>query len=275
MNVNTDVELTNNVFDGTSARDNRLYFATNELASEIIGSFDIKDKDVLTVLGSGDQAFHFYNNGARKVDVFDINRLAIYYYYLRRWTITYLKMSYPPFNFDGTFILDLLSHVVPRDDKEQNAILYWKEIASLLKKTNIDSKKLFHYSIYTKYDESIFDNTNLEQILNEDSFSFYNFDIARIINSLKKYDVVYVSNIADYVDKSGTFDNYKQNLKKLIKKDGIIICSSIAEYGFPKGFEKLKEDFIWHDIRQGSNLDVGRRIGYCYTKKRLKDRLVK
>ena len=48
-----------------------------------------------TVLASGDQAFYFYDNGAKKVDLFDINKLSIYYYYLRVWIIKYLGRFYP------------------------------------------------------------------------------------------------------------------------------------------------------------------------------------
>lgn len=53
------------------------------------------------MLGSGDQAFHFLNRDAKSVDVFDINRLSIYYYYLRIWLIKYMNEFYPnDFNYD-------------------------------------------------------------------------------------------------------------------------------------------------------------------------------
>ena len=55
----------------------RGYFSTNE-SLKYIKSFDIKDKDVLTVCGSGDQAFISLINGAKKVDAFDNNPLQYY-----------------------------------------------------------------------------------------------------------------------------------------------------------------------------------------------------
>ena len=51
----------------------RVYFDTNEACDDIISKYDFKDKKVLTVLASGDQAFHFYENGAKSVYLFDIN----------------------------------------------------------------------------------------------------------------------------------------------------------------------------------------------------------
>ena len=43
----------------------RVYSETNEACDKIISKFDVKDKSILTVLGSGDQAFQFYINGAK------------------------------------------------------------------------------------------------------------------------------------------------------------------------------------------------------------------
>ena len=55
----------------------KVYFETNEKCDKIISNYDVKDKSVLTVLGSGDQAFQFYKHGAKNVDLFDVNKLTI------------------------------------------------------------------------------------------------------------------------------------------------------------------------------------------------------
>ena len=67
-----------------------LYFSSNENFNNLFSSFDFKDKDVFSIVGSGDQALYFYNQGARQVDLYDINIVSIYYYYLRLWCIKYL-----------------------------------------------------------------------------------------------------------------------------------------------------------------------------------------
>ena len=80
-----------NVFDDHEYDDRyaTIYFHSNERSKEIFSEINVKNKDVLTVLGSGDQAFYLYDNGAKSVDMFDKNKLAIYYYYLRTWVIVY------------------------------------------------------------------------------------------------------------------------------------------------------------------------------------------
>ena len=56
---------------------------------------NVEGRDVLTVLGSGDQALYMYDRGAKSVYLFDKNNLTLYYYYLRVWTIEYLNEFYP------------------------------------------------------------------------------------------------------------------------------------------------------------------------------------
>ena len=77
-----------------------LYFSTNEPINELFSSVGIEDKEVLTVLASSDQYFYscFYN--AKSIDTFDKNRLTIYYYYLRIWTMEHLNSFYPKDYFD-------------------------------------------------------------------------------------------------------------------------------------------------------------------------------
>ena len=59
---------------------NTLFFSTNENLDKLFSKIDVNGKNVLSVLWSGDHAFHLYNNGSSSVDVFDVNKLTIYYY---------------------------------------------------------------------------------------------------------------------------------------------------------------------------------------------------
>ena len=127
--ISYDIERTKDVFtldyeEGYIQYD-RIYNSSNDSYRSIISNFDIKDKKVLSVLGSGDQAFHLYKSGAKIVDVFDINKLTIYYYFLRIWIIKYLGRAYPPYDFDNQYIINLLGHVSPTSQLEQNAYNYW------------------------------------------------------------------------------------------------------------------------------------------------------
>ena len=265
--VDEDIDITRATLSGR--RSAKVYYETNEYVGEILDNFDVQNKNVLTVLGSGDQAFHFYNKGAKRVDVFDKNPLTIYYYYLRRWVITYLKKSYPDFNFNSNFLRDLLKNVVPRDDREKDALEYWNKYVNLLDRLNFKSEYLFQERVLFKKDDE-FDCEKLSKILDSDDFNFYNIDIANQVKIPRKYDIVYTSNISHYVKKSGTFNSYRLNLKRLLNKNGIIISSCISGYGsLEEERSVLEKNFSHHilpEIYEPHLLD-SYSPGYYYTKK--------
>lgn len=267
--ISCDIELTRKVLTG-NANSNiyNIYFETNEYISDILDNFDIKNKTVLTVIGSGDQAFHFYNRGAKKVDLFDINQLAIHYYYLRRWTIIYLGKSYPDYNFDERFLKNILSKVEPKNELEFNSYNYWNSFIDLLNELAVGSSQLFNYSIM-KRNENIFDNTNLNNILKNDIFNYYNVDIARKVKIPGKYDIIYTSNISDYVFMTGNFNLYRLNLKKLLKKSGIIISSKLNGFSGIDDEDIMKKSFVYHDLPDVyfTNEEKFMPPGYYYTKK--------
>ena len=96
-NVSKDLIGTFYVNKGYRSRNyDKVYYSTNEQIESLFSSFDFKDKNVLSVLSSGDQALYFLYNGAKRVDVFDQNKLTKYYYFLRLWCIKYLDELYPP-----------------------------------------------------------------------------------------------------------------------------------------------------------------------------------
>ena len=79
--VERDLKYTEDILEKNETPWNygRIYSSANDSMDYIIPLLDIKDKDILTVLGSGDQAFHFYENGATNIELYDINKLALYY----------------------------------------------------------------------------------------------------------------------------------------------------------------------------------------------------
>ena len=55
-----------------------LFFQSNDRLTDLFSKLDVYGKNVLTVLGSGDQALYFYDADAKSVDLFDKNKLSIY-----------------------------------------------------------------------------------------------------------------------------------------------------------------------------------------------------
>lgn len=54
----------------------KIYMHTTENIKDFLSCFDLNEKSVLTVAGSGDQLLNAYALGATSVDIFDINPLA-------------------------------------------------------------------------------------------------------------------------------------------------------------------------------------------------------
>ena len=66
--VDVDVLNTIDTLNGNGKMNyNLLFSASNELLKPIFSNFDFMGKDVLSVLGSGDQAFHFFKKDNSKI----------------------------------------------------------------------------------------------------------------------------------------------------------------------------------------------------------------
>ena len=218
----------------------KIYFKSNEFLNELFKNVDLKDKNVLTVVGSGDQSFLCYENGAKSVDLFDINKLAIYYYYIRIWVIENFNTYYPDQNLDKNYIKELLKYVNPKTEEEMQAYLYWSRYVNTY---FIKNGSLFFKSSFMN-DIDIDGLKTIKERLKTRSFTTYNLDISKPWNHDKKYDVIIVSNISDYVLRDNhSFCVYRDNLDNLLEDNGIIVCSRIhSSCSFEK--ETFRDKFI-------------------------------
>ena len=243
----------------------RLYFQSNELLHKIFSNFDLEGKDVLTVAGSGDQAFHCYKNGAKSIDLFDKNPLTIYYFYLRRWVVEYLNLFYPDKSFTSKDIKRLLKKVIVRSDYENDSIEYWEK---LIKEKDFRFTKLFWKDLVQQKQSNDFNDLFLIKNRLSDNFSFYNLDITKYLISNKKYDVIITSNISDYYGNAFTLAGYEDNLKGMLKDDGIIVCSNLSQDRVG-----LIEELVFEDdftiTPMPEDMSWGRKmsLGYVYKKK--------
>lgn len=209
-------------------RCDQIYFNSNERLNDIFDKFNFKDKRIFSVLGSGDQAFHLINRGARKIDLFDCNNIAFYYFYLRIWMIKYFDMFYYSNHLNSTFIKNLICKVKPANNNENNALYFWQKIIKM--------------NIFDEYEDSIFvrnsicmannkidDLKKLKYYLKHNKFNFHNIDISGEISVDRKYDYLILSNIAEWLS-SSDYNNIWQfcrNVDQLLKDDGIAICSKL------------------------------------------------
>ena len=249
----------------------RVYSETNEPCDKIISKFDVKDKSVLTVLGSGDQAFQFYVNGAKNVDLFDINKLTIYYYYLRIWHMKKYGSMYPEDLFESNYVSELLKSVIPGSKDEKKAYLYWNRFIS-----KFDSDKLIEFfsnSFFRKINEDVDPEFVLKKI-SEDDFSFHNLDFSLPFELSKTYDFIYTSNLSDYI-KDERLKIYRDNLYNHLNKGGIVLSSNLSGsincHKYVTQRKALRRYFIFRNIPYYNEefMEVD-DIGYYYKKRRIK-----
>ncbi len=239
----------------------KVYYQINEDVNDVLLGEDFTDKDVLSVLASADQYFMFKALDAKKVDAFDFNRLTMYYYFLRKWSIKYNNDVYPDIFYDDSYVENLLEKVVVSSDLEKKALDFFKMHVS----NGSDFSKFFYDVDVQPYGNTLFQNIRqLKKIIDSD-FTFYNMDLFKDNGDLisKKYDYLYISNILDWArEDSSKITIAKDNLLSLLKDNGKVICSRLvnrSKSGILSEREIFDEDFQLHEFSDGKN--------YMYIKK--------
>ena len=221
----------------------KIYYQVNEDLIDSCLSADFRNKNVLSVLSSGDHVLTSRFLDANNVDAFDINRLTLYYFYLRIWTIKYRRVLYPQIlNGNTKWLASLLSQVVPSNEFEKKALFFFKE--HLKNGTKLDN--LFFdvdmqpqgRTIYTQPEE-------LDDCLNPE-LSFYQLDLFKKIQLQDTYDIVLISNILEWArNDERKLRIAAENLSRLLSPNGTVICSRIIN---KSDDEFAKEKAIFCDL---------------------------
>ena len=203
----------------------KVYGFTNENVRFFSNYFDFNDANVLTVLGSGDQYFQAILDGAKNVDVFDINYIAWLHFLLKFTAIRTLSYE----EFTQMFIIDNLNNLAIygklRNFLPDEVKYFFDKLISL--KRDFSSIKLRNV---------IFDNAKINNIPYFDSKtyyvlqsllrnqpipSFYNCDLLNIKSFTKEsYDVALISNIYHYLSMNA--NQYLEFLNKNVKSSQIL-----------------------------------------------------
>lgn len=265
--VNNDISKTVDLFFYSQSDCYQpMFFSSNENLDELFSNIDIKDKEVLTVLGSGDHAFNFLSRGAKAVDVFDKNKLTFYYFYLRMWIMKYYNTYYPTIPMSKDYILKLLSIINIKNEDEEAAVLYWEGVC---KHYGIwDFFELFQYCNDELLKNQVDDLNSLIKIINNYEFNYYDVDITKKVNIPKKYDIICTSNIAEWIEMKGhSYNQYMLNLDKSLKKDGIILSSHlIPGQNSIREKDVFSSSFLYKELPK-TNEDDRISFGYTYVRK--------
>ena len=137
----------------------KVYYSSNEYLPQLFNQFSIKDKDVFTVVGSGDQVLYSYYKGARSVDTYDINILTKYYYYLRKWCLEETKEFYLSAKDDA-----LIKAIKKHYDENEFAAKLWLEVIIISYFLSIDISLKISNSLKLIF-LSLINSFNFERLL--------------------------------------------------------------------------------------------------------------
>lgn len=274
MSANLDLHYTNLVIKKQIIPNySYIYSSTNENLKKIFSEIDVSSKDALCVAASGDQAFYFLNNGVGNIDLFDINKLTLHYFYLRMWFIKYLDVFYPHvYNYDKKQMKKLLDLVVPETLEESYYYSYQYNFVKKFseKKGDLIFRKVWECDDYN----NIEDLSNLREKFNEFKFDFYNVDFSSEVDTSKKYDIIYVSNIVDWLrNKKIDITLYAENLNRLLKEDGFAIGTNVvySSYG-GSDMDILGKYFECVPFKSIDERYCGKRSpGYCLIRKQVQN----
>lgn len=271
LDYKKDIKKTDLVMhDETVKKYDKLYFSSNENLHYIFKDMDFTGKNVLTVLASGDQAFKFYDHNAKHVDLFDINKLTLYYYYLRIWHIEVYNKDISINSIPKIHDIEkLLKQVKVRTEQEKRVFDYWKIFIKKYYKNEYALHKMEEEYPFRKH--NIRDLSNLQKRIKTRNFKFYNIDLTyENLSIKKKYDVIYVSNIIDWLSyDEERYKRFARNLYDLLEDDGLVMCADLDQDG-PSRLEREIMDQKFKYIELPSCSILLHPPGYCYQKKGIK-----
>lgn len=221
-----------------------IYYKTTEDLIDLL-DIDFYDKDVLTVLASSDQLLTARYLEARKVDAFDMNRLTLYYYYLRIWTLKYTDCLYPQVLDNNKWLKELISKVKPSSFIEERVIEFYKN--HIIKKTNFYN--LFYDLSRQPEGKTIF--TKREELIDclDTKLDFYLFNLFGNLYIKNTYDILLISNILDWArNDPKKLEIAKNNIYKLLNKDGIVVCTGLVNRDLDKERDIFQDMFIYEKL---------------------------
>lgn len=216
-----------------------IYNFTTENVAGYMDKFDLKDKSLLTVGSSSDQVLNAYYCGCKDITLIDINPFIKEYFYLKKAAI--LTLDYEEFfkfmsiqgdkNFNFKALNKRTYRNVSENIDDRDSKRFWDEI---LGGHNKQIVKLKLFSFDTMSNDEIKNQNNY--LMTEENYKQLKSKIKKlkpkfIVEDIyeyqldKKYDNIFLSNIADYYEVDSTHKLYKRLQDNNLNKDGKILVS--------------------------------------------------
>ena len=221
----------------------RIYSMTTENIWGYLKSFNLENKKVLTVAGSGDQRLNCLLAGAEDVVCFDINPITNLLIKLKDAAV--VSLNFEEFiNFFNIYTRKYGKHYSFMDKKlfekiapilDEDALDFFSFIVN--EATNLDLRKVFwktdnKFEVLSQVNNYLNPDSyeELKDILKNKKVNFINSSINSLPDRLNddNYDFILLSNISDYIHKcygKDGFNDFKETIDSLNEKlnnDGII-----------------------------------------------------
>lgn len=239
-----------------------IYKKTNEKLNEFIDLLLNKDK-VLSVIGSGDQILNTLLTKPSKIDAFDISVFPKFFLKLKIASIKSLSRDeYIKFFFSTTeTFLDEYYDDLYFDKIRKELDIEAEDFWTYLFQYN-DWYDIYNSTLFSS--ESVFEEQAIIQNKYLDNDEYYklrdilqNVQINYIESNLldlkinDTYDLIYLSNILEYVKKSAYFDKIDE---LSVKNKGIIISYIFGE--IDKVIKMFNGDFDYREFDGGSGVII-------------------
>ena len=239
-----------------------IYKKTNEKLNEFIDLLLNKDK-VLSVIGSGDQILNTLLTKPSKIDAFDISVFPKFFLKLKIASIKSLSRGeYIKFFFSTTeTFLDEYYDDLYFDKIRKELDIEAEDFWTYLFQYN-DWYDIYNSTLFSS--ESVFEEQAIIQNKYLDNDEYYklrdilqNVQINYIESNLldlkinDTYDLIYLSNILEYVKKSAYFDKIDE---LSVKNKGIIISYIFGE--IDKAIKMFNGDFDYREFDGGSGVII-------------------
>lgn len=246
-----------------------LHLFTNENITGIIDNINLENASILLPCASSDQLFNFLLHNPKKITTYDINKLTTYLFELKKAAILdlnrceFLDFFYPRENILTNSFLNFETYQKIRKNLSREGKIFWDSILQAYNPKYLKKSSLFLNTIYSKKTiqdiNPYLDNINydkLKEILKDFSLDFINCNIKDLHSLLnEKYDFIYLSNIADYLDTRKVLKELAsivENLKVFLNINGMIGVVYLYNYldeffydtAYPLYNDKLRNDFF-------------------------------
>lgn len=218
----------------------RMYIMTTENIREFLTQYNLKDKSVLCVAGSGDQMLNAYALGAKSVTMFDINPLAYAQAKLKKAAVTTLTFEefanfFSP-EYKNTlfnpYLFDKISECLDDNTKELFKTIFTKH-------PGMDAFMNFYFKFYAKFLKQqtlnyyLYEEENYNQlrsIIENKPLNYIETSVTELNDNIKNnlFDYILLSNISDSIEQiydKNALKNFKRfihSLSKNLNKDGLI-----------------------------------------------------